>query len=559
MALLSAIGVHKSFAGVHALKGVSFELAAGEVHALVGENGAGKSTLIRILTGAERADAGSLVVAGDAVAMDETSPGAARARGIAAIYQQPALFPDLTVAENIAIGVERPHPWRPIDWRARRTTAMHCLERIGAELDPERLVRSLTMPEQQLLEIAKAVGAEARIVLMDEPTASLTDREVQRLFAVITTLRESGVGIIYISHRLEEVLTIADRITVLRDGLIVATGSPAAFTQSDLVRHIAGRGDSVPVVGSAMPVVGSGMPVVGSGFSRNKTADGGAVPVVGSGFSRNGAAESRAVPSSNVDPTTASADAMLQVRHLSSASHGVRDISFAVRRGEIVGIAGLVGSGRTELAETVFGLRRADAGTIEIGGTTVTITSPADAIRHGLAYVPEDRRRHGVVAPMSVTANTTLAVLPSVSRAGLIQNERERMVAARYVSDLRVKTSSLTTPVETLSGGNQQKLLLARWLATNPAVLILDEPTQGVDVAAKAEIHDLIRQQVGRGLAVLMISSELPEILAMSDRILVMVRGAIAGELSRADATAERVLALALGTRTPIDDLRGSA
>jgi rhamnose transport system ATP-binding protein len=538
MALLSAIGVHKSFAGVHALKGVSFELAAGEVHALVGENGAGKSTLIRILTGAERADAGSLVVAGDAVAMDETSPGAARARGIAAIYQQPALFPDLTVAENIAIGVERPHPWRPIDWRARRTTAMHCLERIGAELDPERLVRSLTMPEQQLLEIAKAVGAEARIVLMDEPTASLTDREVQRLFAVITTLRESGVGIIYISHRLEEVLTIADRITVLRDGLIVATGSPAAFTQSDLVRHIAGRGDSVPVVGSAMPVVGSG-------FSRNRAADGGAVPVVGSGFSRNGAAESRAVPSSNVDPTTASADAMLQVRHLSSASHGVRDISFAVRRGEIVGIAGLVGSGRTELAETVFGLRRADAGTIEIGGTTVTITSPADAIRHGLAYVPEDRRRHGVVAPMSVTANTTLAVLPSVSRAGLIQNERERMVAARYVSDLRVKTSSLTTPVETLSGGNQQKLLLARWLATNPAVLILDEPTQGVDVAAKAEIHDLIRQQVGRGLAVLMISSELPDILAMSDRILVMSRGEIVGESARAAFDKERILRMA--------------
>jgi rhamnose transport system ATP-binding protein len=495
MTLLSATSIHKSFGGVHALRGVSFDLAAGEVHALVGENGAGKSTLIRIITGAERADAGSLQIAGEQVAADHTSPAAARARGIAAIYQQPALFPDLTVTENIAIAVERPHPWRPINWRARRAQAARCLERIGADLDPDRVVGSLSMPEQQLVEIAKAVGAQARIVLMDEPTASLADREVERLFAVVTALRQAGVGLLYISHRLEEVLTIANRITVLRDGITVVSGPREQFTKGGLVRLMAGREGPTPV---------------------SKRA-----PQVG--------------------------DVALEVRHLSNRSAGLHDISLSVRSGEIVGLAGLVGSGRTELAETLFGLRRADAGEVLIGGVPVRITSPVDAMRCRLAYVPEDRRRHGMVAEMSVTANTTLAVLPSVSRAGLIQRERERVVAERYAADLRVKAASVDAAVGTLSGGNQQKVSLARWLATTPDVLMLDEPTQGVDVAAKAEIHGLICQQVDRGLAVLMISSELPEILGMSDRIVVMARGTIVDELSRQEATAERVLALALG------------
>ena len=480
---------------MHALRGVSFDLAAGEVHALVGENGAGKSTLIRIVTGAERADAGSLEIAGEAVPIDGTSPAAARAHGIAAIYQQPALFPDLTIAENIAIAVERPHPWRPIDWRARRAQAARCLARIGADLDPDRVVRSLSMPEQQLVEIAKAVGAQARIVLMDEPTASLADREVERLFEVVSALREAGVGVLYISHRLEEVLTIADRITVFRDGETVASGPRGHFTRADLVRLMAGR-EAAAVVAAAPVRAG---------------------------------------------------DVVLEVRHLSSRSADLRDISLSVRRGEIVGLAGLVGSGRTELAETLFGLRRADAGEVLIDGVRVRIQSPVDAMRYRLVYVPEDRRRHGMVAEMSVASNTTLAVLPSVSRAGLIQRERERAIAERFATDLRVKTESVDTPLGTLSGGNQQKVSLARGLATSPAVLILDEPTQGVDVASKAEIHGLIRQQVERGLAVLLISSELPEILGMSDRIAVMVRGTIAAELPREAATAERVLALALG------------
>ena len=503
MSVLSLDGVNKSFAGVHALKGVSFELAAGEVHALVGENGAGKSTLIKIITGAERADSGSLRMGGEDVAIDQVSPAVSRARGIAAIYQQPALFPDLTIAENIAIAIDRPRPWRPIDWRARRAQASACLERIGATLDPDLVVRSLSMPEQQLVEIAGAVGANARIVLMDEPTASLTHREVARLFAVIVTLRQQGVGVLYISHRLEEVLTIADRITVLRDGETVASGPRDSFTHADLVRFMAGTDRP------------NGPP----------------------NHLRQGSGGQEAGPY------------ILEVRHLSSRAAGLHDVSFSVHRGEIVGVAGLVGSGRTELAETLFGLRRADAGELLIGGASVQIASPMDAMRHRLAYVPEDRRRHGVVAEMSVTANNTLAVLPSVARAGLIRHERERAIAEQYVNDFRVKAASIETPVSTLSGGNQQKVLLARWLATNPAVLILDEPTQGVDVAAKSELHALIRQQVGRGLAVVMISSELPEILAMSDRIIVMRRGAIAGELSREEATSERILALALGAQ----------
>jgi rhamnose transport system ATP-binding protein len=368
------------------------------------------------------------------------------------------------------------------------------------------------MPEQQLVEIAGAVGARARIVLMDEPTASLTDREVARLFSVVAALREQGVGVLYISHRLGEVLTVADRITVLRDGETVASGARDQFTHTDLVRLMAGREQAAAItVAPARP----------GDIVREHAGD-----------------------------------TALEVRHLSSRASGLHDISLSVRRGEIVGLAGLVGSGRTELAETLFGLRRADAGEVLIDGASVRIASPVDAARHRLAYVPEDRHRHGIVAEMSVTANTTLAVLPSVARAGLIQRERERAIAERYAADLRVKAASVDTSVATLSGGNQQKVSLARWLATDPAVLILDEPTQGVDVAAKSELHDLIQQQVAHGLAVVLISSELPEILDMSDRILVMRRGTIVGEFSREDATAERVLALALGS--PSSDAPGT-
>ena len=491
--LLEALSIRKSFAGVHALKGVSFDLRPGEVHALVGENGAGKSTLIKIMTGAETADAGTLAIGGRPVR--HLDPAAARALGVAAIYQQPSLFPHLTVAENIAMALEAGGAWRRIDWRGRRRTAAALLQRTGAAIDPDRLVETLTMPEQQIVEIAKAIGANARIVIMDEPTASLTEREVASLFRIIDVLRSGGVGVIYISHRLEEVFTVADRITVLRDGETVATRNAADIDRGTLIRMMVGR-----ELAAVFP-------------KRHVTAG----------------------------------EVALELRQVSNQASGVHDVSLAVRRGEIVGLAGLVGSGRTELAEIVFGLTPADAGEILVRGTPARIGSPQDAIAAGIGYVPEDRRQHGVVLEMSVAANTTLASLGAVSRRGLIDRAAERESAARHVERFRIRTSSVSAPVETLSGGNQQKVALSRWLSAKPSVLILDEPTQGVDVGSKAEIHALMQDLAEQGLAIVMISSELPEILGMSDRVAVMHAGRIHGVLGRADATEAKVLALALG------------
>ncbi len=491
--LLDARHISKSFAGLRALDRVSFDLRSGEVHALVGENGAGKSTLIKIITGAEQADAGTLTVAGVPLISIDTQT--TRGLGIAAIYQQPALFPHLTVAENIALSLERGSPWRRIDRKARRRRASELLARIGATLDPDRLVGTLTMPEQQIVEIAKAIGADARIVIMDEPTASLSDREVERLFEVIARLRAAGAGIIYISHRLEEIATIADRITVLRDGETVATRDARDVTRTDLIRMMVGRElDAV--------------------FPKRQ------VPL---------------------------GDTALSVRDLSNARTGVQGVSLSVRRGEILGLAGLVGSGRTQLAETIFGLTPATGGEIAIAGNPVAIASPADAIDRGIAYVPEDRRQHGVVLEMSVAANATLASLPAVSRNGLISREVEDALAQRYVTELRIKASSVDAEVGSLSGGNQQKVALARWLATGPSVLILDEPTQGVDVGSKAEIHRLMQDLAERGMAIIMISSELPEILGMSDRIAVMHAGTIVATMERDAATAANIMAAALG------------
>ena len=491
-ALLDAVGISKAFAGVRALKQVSFDLRPGEVHALVGENGAGKSTLIKIMTGAERADAGTIAVAGRAA--HDLDPHASRALGIAAIYQQPAIFPDLTVAENIALALESGHTWRRVDWASRRRQSSELLARVGARLDPDRLAETLTMPEQQVVEIAKAIGTDARILIMDEPTAALSEREVHGLFEVIARLRAEGVGIIYISHRLEDVLAIADRITVLRDGESVGTWPAGDVDRAQLIRLMVGR-----ELAAIFP--------------------------------------KRDVPRGEV---------ALELRGVSNRATGVHDVSLSVSRGEILGLAGLVGSGRTQLAEVLFGLTPADGGEIRVAGRPCRIASPSDAIRAGLAYVPEDRRRHGVVLEMSVAANASLASLGAVSSGGLINGAAERAHAMTYVERFRIKAPSVDTEVLALSGGNQQKVALARWLATQPSVLVLDEPTQGVDVGSKAEIHALIQDLAERGLAILMISSELPEILGMSDRIAVMRRGTIAGVLSRAEATADTILAMAL-------------
>ena len=493
MAMLEATSIIKSFAGVQALRGVSFSLRSGEVHALLGENGAGKSTLIKVITGAEKADSGTLTVDGHIVA--HNSPAAARALGIAAVYQQPALFPDLTVEENIALALESVALWRRIDWGARRRKARELLERCGAEIAPERTVGTLSMPEQQLVEIAKAIGARARILILDEPTASLTDREVERLFRVIGVLRGEGVGIIYISHRLDEVAAIADRVTVLRDGQTIATRDMCEVDRAELVRLMVGRD-----IHAIFP--------------------------------------KRDVPIGEV---------ALEVRKLGSRAAGIRDITFEVRRGEILGIAGLVGSGRTELAETLFGLTPCDEGAIMLRGAEAVIGSPAEAIRMKLGYLPEDRRQHGVVMEMPIAANTSLANLDAVSRHGLIDAALERNLAMGYVERLRIKTQSIYTETGLLSGGNQQKVAVARWLAINPEVMILDEPTQGVDIGSKSEIHQIMVDLAEQGMAIVMISSELPEILGMSDRIAVMHGGTIAGILSRAEATQEKILALALG------------
>jgi rhamnose transport system ATP-binding protein len=499
-ALLQASDISKSFAGIQALRGVSFELRPGEVHALVGENGAGKSTLIRIMTGAETPDAGTLLVAGQQ--FRRMDPVTSRALGIAAIYQQPALFPDLSVAENVALSLERGGAWRRIDWAMRRRRAAELLEGVGASIDPDRLVSSLSMPEQQLVEIAKAIGGRAQVLIMDEPTAALTDREVDRLMAVIERLCASGVGIVYISHRLEEIFRIAQRITVLRDGATVGTVAAVDVTRADLIGMMVGR-----ELTAVFPP-------------------------------KEAAASDEERP-------------VLDVRRLSNRLTGVRDVSFTVRRGEIFGIAGLVGSGRTQMAETLFGLTPPDAGEVLIDGRPVALSSPADAIRAGMAYLPEDRRRHGLLLDMSVAANTSLASLGRVSRFGLLDREAERTSAQRYVEQFRIKAQSVQAEVSTLSGGNQQKVALARWLATEPSVLVLDEPTQGVDVGAKGEIHALMRQLAARGIAIVMISSELPEILGMCDRIGVMRAGTVRAIVGRQDATPAGILALALDADAP--------
>jgi rhamnose transport system ATP-binding protein len=491
MPLLSAESIAKSYAGVQALRGVSLELRPGEVHALVGENGAGKSTLIKIIAGAVKADSGRLTVEGRAVS--HQSPAHAKSLGIAAVYQQPALFPDLSVAENIALGLESADIWRRVDWNSRNRLARELLERAGADIDPARTVSTLSMPEQQIVEIAKAIGAKARILILDEPTASLTEREVERLFRVIRGLRDGGNGIIYISHRLEEIASIADRVTVLRDGQSIATRTMREVESAELIRLMVGRDIAAVFPKRAVPI----------------------------------------------------GDVALEVYRLHSPA--IHDVSFSVRRGEILGLAGLVGAGRTELAETLFGLTPAEGGEIRLHGRAVRIQSPADAIALKVGYLPEDRRQHGVVLEMSVAANVSMASLVAVSKSGLIDDGAERQLARRFVDQLRVKTASLYSDTGSLSGGNQQKVAIARWLAIEPDVLILDEPTQGVDIASKSEIHQMMGDLAEKGMAMIMISSELPEILGMSDRIAVMRGGTIAGVLSRVEATQERLLALALG------------
>jgi len=502
--LLALRRAAKSFGGVRALRGVDFELRAGEVHALLGENGAGKSTLIKIITGAHQPDGGEIVVAGETVA--HLTPTKAQALGIACIYQQPALFADLTVAENIGLRLEPASAeptagrhavggaWRRINWAARRARARELLARVGAAISPEAEVRTLSMPEQQLVEIACAIGSGARIVIMDEPTASLTRQEQERLFTVVREMRAAGTGVIYISHRLEEITTLADRVTVLRDGESVGTQAIADVTEAGLIKLMVGR-------------------EVNLLYPPAESAPG---------------------------------DVVLDVRGLGCAAGCVKDVTFQVRAGEVFGLAGLVGAGRTELARVLFGLTPADAGEIKLGGQVVAPRTPQEAVALGVAYVPEDRRRHGVVLEMPIEENMTMAIHRTLFPGAWLRFGAERTLALEFVRDLAVKCAGPEAPAGSLSGGNQQKVSLARWLATKPKLLILDEPTQGVDVGAKSEIHKIVRQLAKQGLAVILISSDLPEALGMSDRIGVMRGGTLVATLP-GGTDAPTVLAAALG------------
>ncbi|HZN06411.1 MAG TPA: sugar ABC transporter ATP-binding protein [Pyrinomonadaceae bacterium] len=493
--LLRAIDISKSYDGVDALKCATFELRAGEVHALVGENGAGKTTLIKIISGAVTADDGRIELDGELVV--DNSPGRAKSLGVTAIYQEPALFPELTVAENIALGVEREGIWRRVDWKERRSRASKLLAEVGARIDVDAEAGELTMPEQQLVEIARAIGAESRVVIMDEPTASLSKEETENLYRVMAKLREQGVGIVYITHRLDELPVIADRVTVLRDGQVVGTYDMADTSRQELIRLMVGRELSAI-------------------FPKREVERG---------------------------------DIALELRGIGKRASGLRNIDLSVHRGEIVGLAGLVGAGRTELARIIFGLDHADSGEVRVHGNAVRILTPAQAISYGIAYLPEDRRRQGVILEMPVSANVTLASLRNLKRFGSFDFQQEKQIAREYVRRFAIKTPSIFSPVSTLSGGNQQKVALSRWLATKPSILILDEPTQGIDVGAKAEIHSLIGELASEGMAILMISSDLPEVLGMSDRIAVMHAGTIAGVVNGSEATQQEIIALALSGR----------
>ncbi len=484
-------GIGKSFPGVRALDRVSFDVRAGEVHALLGENGAGKSTLIKIISGVHRPDEGELAVDGRTVWFD--NPQEAQRAGIATIYQELLLFPDLSVAENIFLGHPPRGRLKGIDWRAMRQQARDLLGSLAIhDLDVEATVGSLSVGNRQRVEIAKALSQNARVLIMDEPTAALTEHDVERLFSIVRMLRERGVAIIYISHRLEEVFLLADRVTVLRDGGHVATKPVSETGHVALISMMVGRR-------------------IDAMFPK--------------------------LPATLGDP-------VLEVRNLRRppVTNGV---SLTVRAGEIVGLAGLVGSGRSELAQAIFGITPAEGGEILIDGKTTAIKSPGRAKALGIAYVPEDRGTQGLVRPMSLAQNVSMAVLNRLFRGAFINGRTEAALAERSVDQFSIRTSGVDQIVSKLSGGNQQKVVLGKWLAAQPKLLIMDEPTRGIDVGAKSEIHRLMSELAQQGLAILMISSELPEVLGMSDRILVMREGRIVAGFAR-DAASQEAIAAAM-------------
>ncbi len=486
-ALLKLSNISKSFAGVQALRGVQFELCPGEVHALLGENGAGKSTLVKVITGVHQPDAGEMYVSGEPIQLSD--PRAAFRCGIAAIYQELSLFPDLDIAENIFAGRQPARVGGWVQWKRMYQEAGRLLDSLGVQMDVHTKARNLSVAQQQMVEIARALSLEARILIMDEPTSALTLNEVDDLFQIVRRLRESGTAILFISHRLDELFELADRVTVLRDGQYIGTRSMEGVTREELIRMMVGRN-----VDNLFPKL--------------------------------------AVEAGEV---------ALRVEHLTRKGK-FEDVSFELRQGEILGMAGLVGAGRTEVGESIFGVDPAHSGSIQIDGQTVKIQNPRQAMDLGLAYVPEDRQHHGLVLPMDIAENVTLPTLPKFARRGWLDQKQARVFAYQSAAQMEVKATTIWQKVKELSGGNQQKVVLAKWLGSNPRILILDEPTRGIDVGTKAAVHALMSNLAAKGMAILMISSELPEILGMSDRILVMREGRVTETFNREEATQEKIM-----------------
>lgn len=479
--------IAKAFGAVIALTNGTLVLRRGSIHALVGENGAGKSTLVKIIAGLYHRDSGEFLLDGESVEFASTAQS--KAAGIAVIYQEPTLFPDLSVTENIFMGRQPTKSLGRIDRKLMRDEAVSLFARLGVRIDPDRPTLGLSIADQQLIEIAKAISLDAKVLVMDEPTAALSGVEVDRLFAVARSLRDEGRALLFISHRFDEVFDLCDTVTVMRDGAYISTSPIAETTVDQIVRQMVGRD-------------------VSSLFPKTEA-------VIG--------------------------DEVLVVEGLTQPGE-FHDVSFSVRSGEIVALAGLVGAGRSEIARAVFGVDPYRSGTVTINGTRVPKRNPAAAMSLGIALVPEDRRRQGLVLESSVARNATLAIRGSLARLGLITDGRENRAARVWASRLEVKTAALDSEAGTLSGGNQQKVVLAKWLATKPSLLIVDEPTRGIDVGTKAEVHRLLSELAGQGMAIVMISSELPEVLGMADRVLVVREGRITADIPRAEATAESVM-----------------
>ena len=501
--LLKMSGITKSFPGVRALDGVALEVNRQEIHALLGENGAGKSTLLKILAGAQSPDAGEIIFDGEAVTL--ANPHAAQTLGIVTIYQEFTLAPDMSIAENVFIGRE-PGMGPFVNWSRMAAETEKLIRRIGLERSPMTLVRDLSVAEQQMVEIARALSMDSRVIIMDEPTSALSLAEVEKLFKIVRRLKDEGISIIFVTHRLEEVMEVCDRFTVLRDGRNVGAGLVSDIDIDGIIRLMVGR-------------------EVNALFAHREAPELGAVALEVKGLTRLRTAQ---------DP------------HATE----IRDVSLSVRRGEILGIAGLVGAGRTETARAIFGADPFDSGAVTVDGEAVTIRSPRDAIARGIGLVPEDRKLQALFLAQAIRTNMSVASLDRLQRFGIFVDEaKERAMVEDYRKLLNIRMAGPDQPVGNLSGGNQQKVVLARWLALRPKVLIVDEPTRGIDVGAKVEVHNLLFEMARSGIAVIAISSELPEVLAVADRIVTMREGKVTGEMLRADATQEKLMAMmTLGT-----------